>query len=139
MRIARGLAIAFGIFAAAFALHIVGGATDQGWLFAIAVALIFVSAVGFPVIAVAAGGFDDVQSQPARLTAALGAVAGFVFTTAALWAANGRAFAWWEYPAAMALVFGGSGIILVIWRARAASRSRPQARRGTQQVARTRR
>ena len=47
----RGEVIAFVLFAASFALHIVAGAMDQGWLFAIAVVLIYISATGFPAIA----------------------------------------------------------------------------------------
>ena len=101
---------------ASFALHVVGGATDQGWLFAIAVALIFVSATGFPVIAVWAGGFADLRSVEARAAGAIGAAAGYGFTVGALWAANGRAFAWWEFPLAALLVLLGSGALLLAWR-----------------------
>jgi len=119
---ARGIVIAFGLFAASFALHIVGGATDQGWLFAIAVALIFVSATGFPVIAAWAGGFDGLQSVEARATGAIGAAAGYGFTVGALWASNGRAFAWWEFPLATGLVVAGSAVLLVPWRMVAAKR-----------------
>jgi hypothetical protein len=119
MRVVQGLGIALAIFLASFALHIVGGATDQGWLFAIAVALIFVSATGFPVIATIAGRFPDLQSPEARLTTAVGAAAGYGFTVAALWAANGRAFAWWEFPLAAALVFAVSGAMLVLVRTQA--------------------
>ena len=126
MNVVRGIGLAFGAFAASFALHIVGGATGQGWLFAIAVALIFVTATGFPVIAAMFGGFADLQSQDARMTVALGAVAGYGFTVAALWAANGRAFAWWEYPAGMGLVLVVSGAMLVISRGvRAGRQSTP--------------
>lgn len=113
MKAVRGIGIALALFLASFALHIVGGATGQGWLFAIAVGLIFVFATAFPVVAVVAGGFQNLDSAQARLTGAVGAAAGYGFTVAALWAANGRAFAWWEYPLAAALVLAGSGLALI--------------------------
>lgn len=116
MRLLRGLALALGIFVASFALHIVGGATDQAWLFAIAVALIYISATGFPVIALFAGGFSEVETSAARTTAAIGAAVGYTLTVAALWAANGRAFAWWEFPLALVLLFVTSTILLLAWR-----------------------
>lgn len=112
----RGVVVALAIFVASFALHVVGGATDQGWLFAIAVALIFVSATGFPVIAAWAGGFDELRSVEARTTGAIGAAAGYGFTVGALWASNGRAFAWWEFPLAAVLVVVGSTVLLFAWR-----------------------
>jgi len=116
MAVARGTILAFGLFAASFALHIVGGATGQGWLFAIAVGLIYLSATGFPAIAMMLGGFRNLETQPARLTGAIGAVGGYVFTTGALWATNGRAFAWWEFPLATVLVLVSSVVFLAIWR-----------------------
>ncbi len=61
-----GLISAFALFAASFALHIVGGATDQGWLFAIAVGLIFLTATGFPAIALVLSG--ELFRQPRRGT-----------------------------------------------------------------------
>jgi len=122
----RGLTIAFGVFAASFALHVVAGATGQGWLFAIAVALIFASAAGFPVIAAWFAG------RGSRTVLAAGSIAGAVLTGSALWAANGRAFAWWEPPLACALVILGSGAMLAAARildARGAfSRAAPEAR-----------
>lgn len=124
MAVARGTILAFGIFAASFALHIVGGATGHGWLFAIAVALIFVSATAFPVIAVLLGGFRDLTAPGARLTGAIGAIAGYIFTTGALWATNGRTFAWWEFPLAAVLVVASSAVVLTCWRLATA---RPQA------------
>ena len=113
--VGRGLAVALGLFLASFALHIVGGATGQGWLFAIAVALIFVTATGFPVIALWASGLGEMQSAAARATGGTGAAAGFVFTVAALWAADGRSFAWWEFPLGSVLVLLGSGVLLIAW------------------------
>jgi hypothetical protein len=100
----RGLGFAFALFAGAFVLHIIGGATDQGWLFAIAVALIFVTATGFPAIALWLGGLQHERSTEARFALVAGWALGLTFTIAALWAANGRAFAWWEFPLAPALV-----------------------------------
>ncbi len=125
MAVARGTILAFCIFAASFALHIVGGATDQGWLFAVAVGLIYLSATGFPAIAVALGGFRSLESRPARLTGAIGAAGGYVFTMGALWATNGRAFAWWEFPLAAALVLVSSGLMLVGWRTATLARPVP--------------
>ena len=113
--VVRGLGVALGVFLASFALHIVGGATDQAWLFAIAVALIFVTATGFPVIAMWASGLGELQSVAARIVGGVGAAAGFGFTVAALWAANGRAFAWWEFPLGSVLVLFGSGVLLAAW------------------------
>jgi hypothetical protein len=47
----RGVLAAAVLFLGAFGLHIVGGATDQSWLFAIAVGLIYLLATGFPWLA----------------------------------------------------------------------------------------
>ena len=102
----RGLLLASGAFAAAFALHIVGGATGQGWLFAVAVALIFALATGFPIVALLCAGRLTAGERNLVLNA--GFVAGVALTAAALWAANGRAFAWWTFPAALLAVFGVS-------------------------------
>ncbi|MCC7366582.1 MAG: hypothetical protein IT303_19650 [Dehalococcoidia bacterium] len=107
----RGLTLAFGLFAGSFALHIVGGATDQGWLFAIAVAIIFVSATGFPALAVFFAG-PRLSPAATRPVLAIGALAGLVFTAGALWAANERAFAAWHIVAVPALVTGVSLTLL---------------------------
>ncbi len=117
MKAFRGIGIAFGSFAASFALHIVGGATGQGWLFAIAVALIFVTATAFPTIALVSGGFTSLDAVGARATGAVSAVAGYSFTLAALWAANGRAFAWWEFPTAAGLLLAVNALTLLGLRA----------------------
>lgn len=94
MRTTTGLVAAASIFIASFALHIVGGATDQGWLFAVAVGLIYLSASAFGVIAWMIAG-----ARPGdRVTLAVGAIAGIVLTASALWAANDRSFAWWQVP-----------------------------------------
>ena len=100
----RGLGIAFALFAAAFVLHIIGGATDQGWLFAIAVALIFVTATAFPAMAMWLAGLQHERTLEARFTLVAGWTIGVGLTIAALWAANGRAFAWWQFPLAPAMV-----------------------------------
>jgi len=128
MQTVRGLGIAFLLFAASFALHIVGGASGQGWLFAIAVGLIYITATGFPALAVIIAGFPDLDHPGARFTGAVGGVAGYVFTVGALWAANGRAFAWWEFPAAFLLVMLSTAIILVGWRVRTNRGSRIPSR-----------
>lgn len=113
MTILRGLGGAFACFAAAFFLHIVGGALDQDWLFAAAVALIFVTGAGFPVIALALARPPLWRQRMALLIA--GSAAGVALTGAALWAANGRSLAWWEAPAAAALVALTSGAGLLAW------------------------
>ena len=115
VRYLRGFGIAFGVFAASFALHIVGGATNQDWLFGTAVALIYLSATGFPVIAwLAAGALAN-----DRVLFSLGMVAGFGLTLSALWAANDRAFAGWQFPLGVALVLTTSALlygVLMLWR-----------------------
>lgn len=112
----RGLGIAFAFFAGSFALHIVGGATDQRWLFAIAVGLIYVTATGFPAITLVASGITLNERPRMKLALGIGAVAGIGLTIAALWAANGRAFAWWEFVLAPALVLFTSLVLLALRR-----------------------
>ncbi len=109
----RGTALALGLFGVSFALHIVGGATGQGWLFAIAVVLIFVSATGFAGIAAWPSGRSAATGD---LVLVVWGIAGVAFTGGALWAANGRAFAWWEVPAAIALETLVSGVVLLAHR-----------------------
>lgn len=128
-RAVRGLVLAFGIFAASFALHIVGGATDQGWLFAIAVALIFISAVCFPTLALQLTGHPR-NWATTMFVAVAGGVIGVVLTASAFWAANDRTFAWWEIPLATVLV-GALNISLI--------RLRSGRRSGLGQMARERR
>ena len=127
LSVVAGLGVALGLFLASFALHIVGGATDQSWLFAMAVALIFVTATGFPVIAMWASRLGELQSLAARSVGGIGAAAGFGFTVAALWAANGRAFAWWEFPLGSVLVLFGSGALLASWLFLASRNPGPQS------------
>lgn len=106
MAVIRGLVLALTFFAASFALHIVGGATDQSWLFAMAVVLIFLSATGFPAFAAFFGRTMD------RALLAVGGAVGVVLTAGALWAANDRGFAWWHGPAAVGLVVVVSYVLL---------------------------
>lgn len=110
LRVARGLLGAFALFAASFALHIVGGALDLGWLFAVAVALIFVFATAFPAVAwLLAGG----PGGPAQgILFGVGATAGLALTASALWAANDRSLAWWQLPLAAALVAAATALLL---------------------------
>jgi hypothetical protein len=114
LRAARGIGITFGAFALAFALHIVGGATDQGWLFAIAVALIFIIATGFPAIALWTSGLAYKGSDEAKLVYRTGVVIGAGLTLGALWASNGRTFAAWHFVAAIALVAVVSPLVLLV-------------------------
>jgi hypothetical protein len=98
----RGNFLAFVLFAAFFALHIVGGATDQGWLFAIAVVLIAISAITFPMVAMLLA--RPATTRQRALTVAIGFAAGAALTAGVFWAANDRAWAWWHWPAAIAIV-----------------------------------
>ena len=125
MKVLRGLVLAFGLFAAAFALHVVGGATDQGWLFATAVVLIFASAVLFPAIAFLLA--RSPSGDERRVTAALGGLAGIVLTASALWAANDRSMAWWTVPVAAIAVAGVNGVAWAVLnrRKRTADAQRP--------------
>lgn len=111
MRIVLGLVVAFGLFAASFALHIVGAALDQRWLFWLAVGLVYLFATGFPIVAWVAAGAPPGD----RITLALGTVAGLALTVGALWAANDRAFAWWQWPLAPVLVGLTSVILFGAW------------------------
>ena len=120
MNIARGIVLAFGAFVASFALHIVGGASGQGWLFNLAVGLIFLTAAGFPAVAWLLAGRPTGQGR--NLVLNIGFVAGTVLTASALWAANGRSVAWWELPAAAALVLLVSGGLMVAVGSGAAAR-----------------
>ncbi|MEO6398462.1 MAG: hypothetical protein ABIP13_08340, partial [Tepidiformaceae bacterium] len=112
MRIVRGLIVALGLFLASFALHIVGGATDQRWLFAIAVGLIYLTATGFGANALIASGLAWAERAGVRTVLGIGSCAGVVFTIGALWAANGRAFAWWQLLLAPGLVLVTSATLL---------------------------
>ena len=108
MAVVWGLLIAFGLFAAGFALHIVGGATDQWWLFGIAVVWIFLTATGYPAIAAHASGVRP-GTRAFWTVVGVGGVIGYALTMGALWAANDRSFAASQWPLAAALVVGVSG------------------------------
>lgn len=110
----KGLVITLAAFAAAFALHIVGGATDQGWLFAIAVGLIYIVATGFPAIALWVSGLAYRGSEPAKFTYTAGVIIGTGLTLGALWATNGRSFAAWHFPVSIILVAVVSAVILLV-------------------------
>ena len=116
MQSARGLGIAFAFFAGSFALHIVGGASNQRWLFAVAVGLVYLTATGFPAIAVVASGLARSQRLQMKMVLGLGAIAGVGFTIGALWAANGRAFAWWQFVLGPGLVLVSSVTLLAVRR-----------------------
>ncbi|MEO8541822.1 MAG: hypothetical protein ABI577_18935 [bacterium] len=109
----KGLGLTFGAFAFAFALHIVGGATDQGWLFAIAVGLIFAIATGFPAIALWISGLTYKASEPAKFTYTAGVIIGTGLTLGALWASHDRSFAAWHFPLSIVLVAVVSSLILL--------------------------
>ena len=100
MAMLKGNLIAFALFAAAFALHVVGGATDQGWLFALAVGLIYLTAAGLPEIALWVAGDNRLGARESRVVLAVGFLAGSAFTLGAFWAANGRAFEAWMFAGA---------------------------------------
>ncbi|MGK2966392.1 MAG: hypothetical protein ACSLFM_12425 [Tepidiformaceae bacterium] len=119
MRSLVSVGVAFGLFAGSFVLHIVGGATDQGWLFAVAVALIYLTAAGFPAIAGRIAGRADV------VTFGLGVVAGVALTSGALWAANDRSWALWTVPLSVVLTLVTSAIL---WRLRLPGRGAVSSR-----------
>ena len=110
MKVLRGLGLAGLAFLGAFALHIVGGASGQRWLFAIAVGLIYLFAAAFPVVALLFAGRVSRLERAIILNA--GIVIGIALLGAALWAANGRSFAWWTTPAAIVGTFATSAIAL---------------------------
>ncbi len=99
MKVLIGPLAAFAAFAVAFALHVAGGATDQGWLFAIAVVLIFALAAGFPIVAVLIRPPRGARERRAALLT--GGLGGAVLMAGTLWAANGREWAAWTAPLAV--------------------------------------
>lgn len=111
----RGFVVTLGLFAASFALHIVGGATGQGWLFITAVALIFATATGFPAIMHAFAG-RRARSRNGRALWLVGGVTGVVLTSSALWAVNDRTFALWHPPLALLCVAVVSAALWVVIR-----------------------
>ena len=112
MRVITAFAIAFGLFAAAFVLHIVGGATETDWLFQFAVVLIFVMAMGFPATVLAFSEVD-LRSRAGQVVLAVAFACGYALTLATLWAADDRSFAAWQFPTAAALVLVVSGLKLL--------------------------
>ena len=119
---AKGIVVTFVLFAAAFALHIVGGATDQGWLFAIAVALIFVIAAGYSGFALWIAGLARAGTREAQVTDLAGGVVGSALLIGAFWAANDRAFEAWHFVAApLVEAFVSFLVVVVITRSGLAS------------------
>lgn len=111
---AKGIVVTFILFAGAFALHVVGGATDQGWLFAIAVGFIYVVATGYSGFALLIAGLARSGSRIASLTDLIGGVIGSALTIGALWASNGRAFEAWHFIAGPLLESAVSGLVVFI-------------------------
>lgn len=114
MQIARGLGLTFAAFAAAFALHVVGGATDQAWLFAIAVGLIYLTATGFPAIALWLSGLKYRSGRDSEVVYRVGVLAGMGLTLGALWATNDRSFGTWTFILTPILVAVVSALILMV-------------------------
>ena len=110
----RGLALTFLAFAAAFVLHIIGGATNQDWLFALAVVLIVVIATGFSGWALWFAGLADSGSRAAMLTDLLGGIAGSVLTVGVVWAANDRTFEAWHFLAAPLIECAVSALVVFV-------------------------
>lgn len=127
LQAAKGFAVAAAAFLVAFALHVLGGATDQAWLFGIAVGLIFVTAAGFPAIVIWTSGLKYGGSDLARFAYGAGVVVGTGLTLGALWASNDRGFAGWHFPASIILVAVASAVILFV-RARIEGEPLPQRR-----------
>lgn len=114
MQIARGLGLTFAAFAAAFALHVIGGATDQAWLFAIAVGLIYLTATGFPAIALWLSGLKYRSGRDSEVVYRGGVLVGMGLTLGALWATNDRSFGAWTFIFTPILVAVMSALILMI-------------------------
>ena len=113
-RVAKGLILTFACFAAAFVLHIVAGATDQDWLFAIAVGLIFLIATGYSGFALWFAGLAYGGNRQASITDLLGGIAGSALTIGALWAANDRAFEVWHFAAAPLMESAVSAVVVFV-------------------------
>jgi hypothetical protein len=111
MRILVAFAVAFGLFAAGFVLHIVGGAADIEGLFQFAVVWIFVSALGFPATVLTFAGVD-LRTRQGLLVFGAAFLVGFALTVGTLWAATDRTFAPWQFPAAAILVGAVSALKL---------------------------
>jgi len=113
-RATKGLVLTFLCFAGAFALHIVGGATDQGWLFAIAVGLIVLIATGYSGFALWFAGLAYAGNRAASVTDLLGGIAGSALTIGALWAANDRAFEIWHFAVAPLAEAAVSAVVVFV-------------------------
>lgn len=114
MAAVRGIGLALALFAAAFALHIVGGALDWGWLFAFAVALIFLVATGFSAFALYFGGLKYPGTELARRTYVVSTVIAMGLTLGTLWAANDRSFGPVTFVLTPILVAVVSSLLLVL-------------------------
>lgn len=119
MNAVLGIGGALGLFLASFGLHIVGGATDQGWLFAIAVGLIFFFAVGFVWVATLLARTRIRDAHRYFLSAGFGIA--LALTGATLWAASDRSFQAWHALVAPLLVFIATAMLArgeAYWRSR---------------------
>lgn len=118
MAAVKGIGLSLGLFAFAFALHIVGGALDWAWLFGFAVALIFLVATGFPAFALWIAGLKYPGGELARRTYIVSTVIAMGLTLATLWAANDRSFGAITFILTPILVAVVSSLLLVIkaWR-----------------------
>ncbi len=110
---AKGIGITLAAFALAFGLHIIGAATNQGWLFAVAVGLIFAISTGFPAIALWVSGLAYKGSEAAQFTYRFGVIIGTGLTLGALWATNDRAFTAWHFPVSILSVAVVSAFVLL--------------------------
>ncbi len=111
MRILVAFAVAFGLFAAGFVLHVVGGAADIEGLFQFAVVWIVISALGFPATVLTFAGVD-LRTRQGLLVLGAAFLGGLALTVGFLWAMNDRAFAPWQFPAAAILVGAVSALKL---------------------------
>lgn len=110
----KGIVVTFILFAGAFALHVVGGATDQDWLFAIAVGLIYLIATGYSGFALLIAGLARSGTRTANFTDLIGGVIGSLLTIGALWATNDRSFAGWHFVAGPLLESAVSGLVVFV-------------------------
>ncbi len=118
MAAVKGIGLSLFLFAAAFGLHIVGGALDWAWLFGLAVAMIFLIATGFPAFALWIADLKYPGGRLARRTYVIGTIIAMGLTLGALWAANGREFGKVTFILTPLLVAVVSSLLLVVksWR-----------------------
>ncbi len=115
----RGIGGAALLFLASFALHIVGGATDQDWLFAIAVALIYFFATGFSWVATLLSGTRIRDTHRYFLLVTLLIALGLTWAT--LWATSDRSFKAWHALAGPGFVLAATAVLAraeAYWRQR---------------------